>query len=486
MNSITPIDAWRGGAPPPQRMLPASIETEQALLGAVLVNAEAFPQASSVVKAAHFSEEIHARIFDVMGQLVLAGRPITPAGLLTYLGDQELAEGITTGRYLARLMAEAITVIGAPEYARIVRDLAVRRSLIEASQRLAEGAYDAKVDATPDDVASGALESLRTILEASPRHRSRFHLGQGMEALVQRIERIRRGEEQRRGLSTGYPDLDRALGGLQPGTIVVAAGRVAMGKTILMTNLATKVARRNEGIGVLEFSLEIPADQLQARHLAEAVFDHRRALTFGAILKGDMDDGDAEQVILAQRAFVGLPIIVECPSKITAAEIVARIHIEKKAMAASGVTLGVVLIDYLDKIAATDRYAGQRTYELQEIITTLKASALAEDVCIVLLAQLNRATEGREDKRPSLADLKSSSFIEQEAHAIIFVYREAYYLQKSADYREGKPEAHAQFDQIQNDVELIIGKNRGGPEVTVRLWGDVACSVFSSRASEGF
>ena len=479
MSNVTRLDDHRGGGPP-HRPLPVSIEAEQALLGAILINSDAFAQAASVVKPEHFFEELHRRIFDVMGELLIAGRPITPAGLLTYLGDHELSEGMSTGRYLARLMADAVSVIGAPEYARIVLDLATRRMLITAAHKLEERAHDAKVDVSPDDIASGTLDSLRTILEAAPRQRSRFQLGQGMVGLVDRIERMRRGEEKQRGLSTGYPDLDRALGGLQPGTIVVAGGRVAMGKTVLMTNLAAQVARRNLDVGVLEFSLEIPADQLQARHLAEACFDHRRPLTFGAILKGDLDDGDAERVVLAQREFLSLPIIVECPSKITAAEVVARIHIEKKAMAARGISLGVVLIDYLDKIAATDRYAGQRTYELQEIITTLKAAALAEDVCIVLLAQLNRATEGREDKRPSLADLKSSSFIEQEAHAIIFVYREAYYLQKSAAFRDNDAEAEAKFDRIQNDVELIIGKNRGGPEETVRLWGNVACSVFAS------
>ena len=188
-----------------------------------------------------------------------------------------------------------------------------------------------------------------------------------------------------------------------------------------------------------------------------------------------------ERVVLAQRALRELPIVVECPPKITAEEIAARIHVEKKAMASKGTTLGVVLVDYLDKITAPDRYAGQRTYEIQEIVTVLKRAALAEDVCLVLLAQLNRGTEGREDKRPSLADLKSSSFIEQEAHAVIFVYREAYYLVKSAAYRDNDPDAHARFDSIRNDVELIIGKNRGGPETTVRLWGDVACSYLVSR-----
>ena len=487
MSNVTPIDFRRMEPPAPPREPPKSLEAEQGLLGAVLLNSDAYAQAASLAKPEHFSEEIHQRIFDVMGDLLRHGRQITMAGLMAYLGDHEVAEGMTTQRYLARLAASASSVIGAPEHARIIRDTAVRRALIASARKLEEVAHNARVDVAPDDVAAEALESLRSLLAEAPRGRSRFQLGDGMVDLIERMERIRRGEEKQRGLLTGFHDLDRALGGLQPGTLVVIAARVAMGKTVAMTNIADGVARANRDVGVLEFSLEIPADQLQARHLSSAIYDVHRPVTFAAILKGDLEDWDVERVIGAQRDFSRLPILVECPPKITAEEIAARIHVEKKAMAARGVTLGVVLVDYLDKISASDRYAGQRTYEIQEIVTILKSVALAQDICLVLLAQLNRGTEGREDKRPSLADLKSSSFIEQEAHAVIFVYREAYYLLKSAEYRDQTDAAahlaaHDKYARIKNDVELIIGKNRGGAEETVHLWGDVSCSYLSSRS----
>lgn len=487
MSNVTPVDFRRADAGTLPREAPKSLEAEQALLGAVLMNPDAYAQAASIAKPGHFVEVIHQRIFDVMGNLLRAGRPITIPGLLTYVGDYEIAEGMTTQRYLAKLAASAATIIGAPEHARLIRDTSVRRSLIESARKLEDVAHNARVDVAPDDIAAEALESLRSLLAEAPRGRSRFQLGDGMVDLIERMERIRRGEEKQRGLLTGFHDLDRALGGLQPGTLVVIAARVAMGKTVAMTNIADGVARHNDAVGVLQFSLEIPADQLQARHLAAAVYDQNRPITFGAILKGDLNDFDFEQVITAQRNFSRLPILVECPPKITAEEIAARIHVEKKAMAAKGVTLGVVLVDYLDKITASDRYAGQRTYEIQEIVTILKSVALAEDVCLVLLAQLNRGTEGREDKRPSLADLKSSSFIEQEAHAVIFVYREAYYLQKSPEFRDQSDAAaylaaHDKFDRIKNEVEFIVGKNRGGAEQTVHLWGDVSCSYLSSSS----
>ncbi len=485
MSNVVEFDGRRGelaAGPTVQREPPVNIMAEQGVLGAILWNNEAYGQVASIVKAEHFSEEIHRRIFDVMGQLAQAGRPILPAALRAYLGNHEVGSGVDTQTYIARLAAEAVTVIGAPDYAAIVRDMATRRKLIVEAEKLIEAAHNARVDVTPDDVAAESLDGLRTVLDAAPRLRTRFDLGTGTADLVNRMERIMKGEEQSPGLSTGYPDLDTSLSGLQAGTLVVAAGRVGMGKTVLMTNLAYNVARHNEGVGVLEFSLEIPGDQLQARHVAQAIFDHRMPVTFGSILNGKVTDDVAERVVLAQREFLGLPVVVECPTTITAAEIAARIQVEKKRMALKGVRLGVVLIDYLDKITALDRYAGQRTYEIQEIVSTLKSAALANDVCVVLLAQLNRATESREDKRPSLADLKSSGALEQEAHAVIFVYREAYYLQKSAEFRDNQDDARARFHQVQHDVELIIGKNRGGPEGTVHLWGDVSCSVFASQA----
>lgn len=480
--SVVPFDTYRQAEPAPDRQPPASIEAEQGLLGAILVNGEAFHAVAGIVAPEHFVEEIHRRIFDVAGQLARSERAITFAALMAYLGDHELQPGLSTRAYLARLVSEAVTVLNAPDYAKIVRDTAIRRDLIAASTDLIDNAHDARVDAAPDEVAAGALERIREIIDLAPRQRTRFQMGEGMASLVDRMERIRRGEDRPRGISTGFYDLDRATKGLQPKTIVVIAARVAMGKTVMMTNLAFNVAR--QGVGVLEISLEIPDDELQARHIAQTVYDNRRPITFSEIQEASgLDDVDAERIIEAQRSFLDIPLVAECPSRMTVAEIAARIHVERKRMAARGVKLGVVLIDYLDKIAASDRYRGQRVMEIQDIMDTLKAAARAEDVCIVLLAQVGRGTEGREDKRPGLMDLRSSGAIEHEAHAVLFVYRPAYYILKSKEYRENQPDAVAEFNRVRNDVEIIIGKNRSEPETTVHLWGDVGCSYLTSVRS---
>ena len=479
MSNVHFIDPRQAASPALERVMPASYEAEAALLGAILTSTEAYHAVASIVAKEHFTEEVHQRIFDVAGQLARNEQKITIAGLLCYLGNHQVAEGTDTRSYLAHLAAEAVTVINAPDYARLVRDTAIRRELIAASNDLTDSAYDARVDAAPYEVAAGAMERIREIIDKSPRAKTRFQMGEGMATLVNRMERIRRGEEKARGISTGFYDLDRATKGLQPKTIVVVAARVAMGKTVMMTNLAYNVAK--QGVGVLEISLEIPDDELQARHVAQAIYDHRRPLTFSEIQEAsNLSDEDAERVIHAQRDFLKIPLVAECPARMTVAEIAARIHVERKRMADKGVKLGVVLIDYLDKIAATDRYRGQRPMEIQDVMDALKAAARAEDVCIVLLAQVSRGTEGREDKRPGLMDLRSSGAIEHEAHAIIFVYRPSYYITKSQAFREGEAAALDEFRFTQNDVELIIGKNRGGQETTVKLWGDVGCSYLTS------
>lgn len=482
--TVTRLDDHRSasaGSSSVPRQPPVSMEAEQALLGAILTNGEAFHTAAALVRADHFSEEIHRRIFHVAGELAHAGRPITYVGLLSHLGNHPVSETVDTQQYLARLAANATTVLGAPEYARIVRDMATRREVIVAAEQLAEAAFGAPVDQAPEDLAADALGRLRAVVEVAPRKRTTFALGQGFASMIERIERIRNGEERPRVTSTGFPDLDRVMeGGLRPSTIVLVAGRPGAGKTVLMTNLAFAIAKR--GIGVMEFSLEVPDEEIKARHAAQVIYSPRHPVTYSAIEQATgLDDFDYERIIEAERDLRSLPLMIECPPSITAHEIAARIHVEKKRLAARGIELGVVLIDYLDKISASDRYAGQRTYEVQEIVTALKSAARAEEVCIVLLAQLNRGTEGREDKRPSLADIKSSSFLEQEAHAVIFIYREAYYLQRTPDFRNGQPEARARFEEVKNNLELILGKNRSGPETTVHMFCDVACSVLASK-----
>ena len=465
---------------PIERPLPVSIEAEQALLGAIMLNNDAYHQAAGLVQIEHFSEEIHRRIFDVMQGLIRESRPASFANLLQFLGNHEVMEGVTTGAYLARLAAQTPAIVSAPDYARTIRDMHVRREVIAAARKLEDSAHDARVSISPDDLAADGLGILRTVLEQAPQRGSRHAFVSSFDRLIANIEKVRDGEVVELAFSTGYADIDAVTsGGYRPKTVWVVAGRPGMGKSIFMTGSALRAAKA--GTGVLEFSLELPEAEITARHVADLIYDNREPVEFASIQTGQVTDHDFERIVVARRAYEALPLVVDCPDKlVSCAEIAARVHVEKKRMAARGVTLGVVFVDYVDKVRAGQSYAGQRTYEIQEVMNDLKAIARAEDVCVVVLAQLNRGLEGRDDKRPNMADLKSSGSLEQEAAICLFLHREAYFVQKSAKFRDGDAEALDRFQVVKHDVEAIVGKNRQGPETLVHLWGDVACSTFQS------
>ncbi len=263
------------------RVAPHNIEAEQALLGAILINNDAFDRVSDFLRAEHFSEEIHRRIYDVASQLIRAGKVATPVTLKTFLGDADLG-GVTIPQYLARLAAEATAIINTADYGRTVHDLATRRDLILIGEDIVNGAYDAPVDISPREQIEDAERKLYSIAE-SGRYDGGFQ--PFSEALTHAVDRAAAAFERDGGLSgisTGMHDLDRIMGGLQASDLVIVAGRPGMGKTALATNIAFTIAKAYEGRprrrralrrvngGVVGFfSLEMSSEQLATRILAE-------------------------------------------------------------------------------------------------------------------------------------------------------------------------------------------------------------------------
>ncbi len=218
--------------------------------------------------------------------------------------------------------------------------------------------------------------------------------------------------------------------------------------------------------------------------LADLAYAHRQPITFQRIMRGELAADEIWALEEARDRLTGMPLAIDVASRLTPADIRIRVRSERDRMAAKGVELKVVFIDYLKQIQASDRYKGNRVYEVGEISYSLKQLAKDEDVCVVLLAQLNRALEGREDKRPTLSDLRESGDLEADADVVGFIHREAYYIEKSAEYRASDPEAVANLLKHRNTAELILGKNRAGPTCTVHLWCDVSCSTMGNQARE--
>ncbi|CAD5257593.1 Replicative DNA helicase [Bosea sp. 62] len=470
------------------RVQPHNIEAEQALLGAILVNNDAFYRVSDFLQPEHFFEELHRRIFELMSSMIRAGKIATPITLKTFVGEIDLG-GITAPQYLARLAAEATTVINAADYGRTVYDLAVRRQLIGVGEELVNVAYDAPVDMAPREQIEDAERKLYALAEKG-RYEGGFQKFDG--ALRLAIDMAASAFQRAGGLSgisSGLRDLDARMGGLQRSDLIVLAGRPAMGKTSLATNIAFNMAKawrgeRQEdgtiksadGAIVGFFSLEMSADQLATRIVAE-----QSGISSYKIRQGRITEGDFARLTDVAAQIEKLPLYIDQTGGISIAQLVAR---ARRLQRQKG--LDILFIDYLQLLSGSSKAGQNRVQELTEITTSLKALAKELNVPIVALSQLSRQVENRDDKRPQLSDLRESGSIEQDADVVMFVYREEYYL-KGKEPRPGTDEHNKwvmEMEAAHGLAELIIGKQRHGPTGTVALQFDADVTRFSDRADQ--
>jgi replicative DNA helicase len=273
------------------------------------------------------------------------------------------------------------------------------------------------------------------------------------------------------GVSTGLRDLDRAIGGLQPGRLTILAGRPGMGKSLVGGNIARAVAAA--GYGCVFHSMEMGKEEIGARIIADQAFTRDSPISSKAIFEGALRPQHREMVERAAEAVAALPLVLDTTSNLSVAEIIARARRTADEMKARGQRLHVVVLDYLKFIKASERYRGQRHYEVGEITAGLKSLAKDLNICVVMLAQLNRAVETRADKRPELSDLRESGDIEADADVVLLLFREAYYLKDKTD-----AESQARLMCCENDLEIIVAKSRMGAVGTVRVFCHPAASAI--------
>ena len=473
---------------PAYRIQPHNVEAEQALLGAILVNNDAFDRVSDFLRAEHFSEELHRRVFEVAAQLIRAGKVATPVTLKTFLGEHDLG-GITVPQYLARLAAEATTIINAEDYGRTIYDLAVRRRLIVIGEEVVNTAYDAPVDMPPREQIEEAERRLYEIAEQG-RYDGGFQ--SFSTALTHAIDMAAKAYERDgklSGISTGMTDLDHKLGGLQSSDLVIVAGRPGMGKTALATNIAFNIARAYEsrmrpdgthetvnGGVVGFFSLEMSSEQLATRIIAE-----QSGVPSYKIRRGDISDYEFQRISEAAREMQSVPFYIDHTGGISIAQLTARARRLKRQRG-----LDALVVDYLQLLSGSKSKGDNRVQELTEITTGLKALAKELNVPVVALSQLSRQVENRDDKRPQLSDLRESGSIEQDADVVIFVYREEYYL-KNREPRPGTEEHMtwmSEMERAHGKAEVIIGKQRHGPTGTVELAFEAEFTRFGNLARD--
>src|SRR5437660_9841869 len=451
------------------RAAPHNIEAEQALLGAILVNNEAFYRVSDFLEPVHFFEPIHQEIFELASSLVRAGKVASPVTLKTFLPPDLDVAGMTPSQYLARLAAEATTVINAEDYGRTIYDLAIRRTLIIIGEDVVNVAYDAPVDLPPREQIEDAERRLYELAETGRYDGGFQRFATALTTAVDMAARAYQRDGKLSGLATGLADIDRMMGGLQHSDLVILAGRPGMGKSALATNVAYNIAKawrgevrpdgRTESVngGIVGFfSLEMSAPQLANRIISEQteIPSHR-------ILRGEIDPSDFDRIAEVAREMEALPLYIDETGGISIAQLSARARRLKRQKG-----LDLLVVDYIQLLSGSSHRAQQgRVQEVTEITTGLKALAKELNVPILALSQLSRQVESRDDKRPQLSDLRESGSIEQDADVVLFVFREEYYL-KNKEPRMGTEEHFkwmAEMEMVHGKADVIIGRQSNGP-----------------------
>jgi replicative DNA helicase len=473
------------------RAAPHNIEAEQALLGAVLVNNEAFDRVSDFLLPEHFFESIHQKVYELASSLIRAGKVASPVTLKTFLPPDLDVAGLTGSQYLARLAAEATTVINAADYGRTIYDLAIRRSLIMVGQDMVNVAYDAPIDLGPRDQIEDAERRLYELAEVGRYDGGFQRFASALTTAVEMAAHAYQRDGKLSGLATGLADVDRMLGGLQRSDLVILAGRPGMGKTALATNIAYNVAKgwhgevrpdgRMETIngGIVGFfSLEMSAEQLATRIISE-----QTEVPSYRIRRGEIDPTDFDRIAAMAREMEQIPLYIDETGGLSIAQLAARARRLKRQRG-----LDLLVVDYIQLLQGSTRRAQEgRVHEVTEITTGLKTLAKELNLPILALSQLSRQVENRDDKRPQLSDLRESGSIEQDADVVMFVFREEYYL-KNKEPRAGTEEHFkwlAEMEAVHGKAELILGKQRHGPTGTVQLHFDANVTRFADLADAG-
>ena len=469
------------------RQPPHNIEAEQALLGAILVNNEAFYRVSDFLEPGHFFEPVHKQIYEIIAQIIRQNKIANPVTLKNFL-PADLAIGeLNPAQYLARLAAEATTIINAEDYGRSVYDLALRRALIGIGEDVVNIAFDAPIDMPPKAQIEDAERRLFALAETG-RYDGGFHsFEEALKAAIDMASAAYQRDGHLSGISTGLDDLDHKMGGLQNSDLIVLAGRPAMGKTSLVTNIAFNIAKAYKGElqpdgstkavngGIVGFfSLEMSAEQLATRIVAE-----QSGVSSSHIRRGSLDERQFAKVVEASREMARIPLYIDQTGGLSIAQLTARARRLKRQRG-----LDLLIIDYLQLLQGSGKGQANRVQEITEITTGLKALAKELAVPVIALSQLSRQVEARDDKRPQLADLRESGSIEQDADVVMFVYRDEYYL-KGKMPKEGTEDFfkwQAEMEQVAGVAEVIIGKQRHGPTGTVALQFEAEITRFSNLA----
>jgi replicative DNA helicase len=459
------------------RVLPHNIEAEQSLLGALMLSNECFENVAEFLLPTHFSAPVNGKIYEAICRMTSQGLVADPITLKAYFEDHDELKDIGGGDYLVQLVNSVVSIVGVIDYARLIRELYLRRQLILIGEGVAREALNFDLGSNATDQIEKA-ESRLYELSMDDDQRGLEPFAGAAADTIRIVEKAYRSSGSIIGVTSGFIDLDKWLGGLNRSDLIILAGRPSMGKTALATNIAFNAAKayveKSEGGGkVAFFSLEMSSDQLVTR-----ILSHECNIQSEKIRRGEIREDDYIRIVEVNRKLVDLPLFIDDTPALTVASLRTRARKLKRQQG-----LDLIVIDYLQLLhGSADKKNDNRVLEIGEITRSLKALAKELDVPVLALSQLSRAVEARDDKRPQLADLRESGSIEQDADVVMFVYREEYYEAR----REPSPgtDKHAEWkdriSKIYNLAEVIVAKQRHGPIGTTRLFFDGRYAKFDN------
>jgi len=466
-----------------QRLPPSNLAAEQALLGALLSNNRAYDRVSEFLQAEHFADPVHARIYSAISRRIEASQIADPVTLRAEFEHTGVLEEVGGTAYLAQLLTAMVGIINAKDYGQAIYDSWIRRQLIDIGETVVNQAFAPELDLDGPKQIELAEQSLFDLATHGTSDTKMMVFSTALAHAITNAEKAFQQQGHVSGLSTGLRDLDKKTGGLHPSDLLILAGRPGMGKTALATKIAFGAAESmlaNARVddpnavpknSVVIFSLEMSAEQLANRLLSE-----ESRVSSDRIRRGEIGERDFAKFVSVSKKLQHLPLFIDDTPAITLSALRTRC---RRLQRTKG--LGLIVIDYLQLMRPSAGVKFEsRVLEISMITQGLKALAKELKVPVMALSQLSRAVESREDKRPQLSDLRESGSIEQDADAVMFVYRDEYYLQQRApkqmafDNEEKFQNALEKWQRgmelVHNKAELLLEKQRHGPTGKIDLF----------------
>lgn len=473
------------GSPPIQNPTqPHNIEAEQALLGALLLNNEIFDRISATIQPHHFYDPVHGRIFEAASSRIQRNTLASPVTLKSVFADDEGLAELGGTDYLARLAGAAVSIVAARDYAQTILDLSIRRDLIRVGEEMQVRATDfTEENEDPQQQISAAEDVLADLRKGTETEATVHTFAQALsEGMTWANDNYQRGGVPE--ITTGLNRLDKVLGGLGRGRMLMLGGRTAMGKTAMGLEIALGAAEAGTGVAFL--SLEMSKGEVSHRAVSRALARKGVSVPYQKIATGDMDEGEFHAALEISRDMERLPLWTSESNARELPRLRAAVRRAEKGLDRMGHPLGLIVVDYLQLVQAADKRL-RDTERVSLAAREMKNLARDMHVPVIVLAQVKREVEDRPDRRPRISDIRWAGEAEEAADQVMFVYRASYYLHMDAKAETDgakRSELIQEANRLSNVLEINVPKNRGGPTGSCTLWCDIGTNDIRDEGYE--